>query len=121
MGASIWLHRSTVKDFINDLEEKVGDMFLIGDHAHPLFATYAYLEKKTGSWLQDCIASSECNIVKEFEPFEGLTVWAAGWDVPIKEPKLENYPKFLNEGYKKWKNVAEKFKNFNSFDNSRIS
>jgi hypothetical protein len=107
VGASASL-KGNVKDFTNDLRYR-GNFFLVSNHAHPWAATSAYTNPPSGGWLEECDRSGDCELIKYANYFDGWTVWAAGWYSPVSSPLDENYPKFLDEGYKVWNRLAAKY------------
>ena len=97
-----------VGEFVNELNS-IRPLFLVGDHAHPWTATSAYTIDNSGGWIEECDKTGECDLIEYAKCFDGWTVWAAGWYAPIKEPLNMNYPKFLNEGYRVWRKLADKY------------
>jgi hypothetical protein len=99
-----------IPEFVNSIKRAASDsLFIISQHAHPWSATSAYTDPPSGGWIEDCIDSGYCELFERAKPFDGWTTWVAGWYTPIKKPLNENYPKFLEEGYKVWNRLAEKY------------
>ena len=107
VGASASL-KGNVKDFTIDLKY-IGNFFLLSNHAHPWAATSAYTDPPSGGWVEECDRSGNCELIKYANYFDGWTVWAGGWYSPVSSPLDENYPKFLDEGYKVWNRLAAKY------------
>jgi hypothetical protein len=108
----IYLYASTslcgnVSGFVNDLKRDV-NAYLICDYAHPWAATSAYTINGTGGWVEECDERGNCSLTNYAMNYDAWTTWAAGWYTPVIEPIEENYPKFLDDGYKVWNRLATK-------------
>ena len=97
-----------VSGFIKEIKREV-NLFIICDYAHPWAATSAYTIDNSGGWVEECDESGYCELIDYAKNFDAWTVWAAGWYTPIEEPLNENYPRFLDEGYKVWSKLAKKY------------
>jgi archaellum component FlaC len=99
-----------LSEFLLDVRNVAGSILIISQHAHPWAATSAYINPPSGGWIEDCISSGSCEYFERAKLFDGWSTWAGGWYSPVEKPLNENYPKFLEEGYKTWSKLAKEYK-----------
>jgi hypothetical protein len=97
-----------VSGFVEDIKREV-NIFIISDYAHPWAATSSFTINNTGGWIEECDKRGNCFLINYAVNYDAWTTWAAGWYTPVLEPVEENYPKFLDEGYRVWSKLALKY------------
>jgi len=95
--------------FLQDVRNAGGSVLIISQHAHPLAATSVYTNPPSGGWIENCISSGSCEYFERAKLFDGWSSWAGGWYSPVEKPLNENYPKFLEDGYKAWNKLAKEY------------
>jgi hypothetical protein len=97
-----------ISGFVEDIKREV-NIYMISDYAHPWAATSSFTINNTGGWIEECDKRGNCFLINYAVNYDAWTTWAAGWYTPVVEPLEENYPKFLDEGYKVWSKLALKY------------
>jgi hypothetical protein len=97
-----------VSGFVEDIKREV-NIFIISDYAHPWAASSSFTINNTGGWIEECDERGNCFLINYAVNYDAWTTWAAGWYTPVLEPVEENYPKFLDEGYRVWSKLALKY------------
>ncbi|MGB9817439.1 MAG: glycoside hydrolase family 99-like domain-containing protein [Desulfurococcaceae archaeon] len=97
-----------ISGFVEDIKREV-NIYMISDYAHPWAATSSFTINNTGGWIEECDERGNCFLINYAVNYDAWTTWAAGWYTPVVEPLEENYPKFLDEGYKVWSKLALKY------------
>jgi hypothetical protein len=98
-----------VEEFYSTLRKNLDNSYIMCNYVDTWAASSTYTKDGSGGWLLECEKSGNCDLIRVANSADANTVWVAGWYTPIKEPLEIYYPKYIEEAYSIWSQLATKY------------